>query len=116
VYSSTVLASPTVNIDTKYYSIYGSSSKELRKEMNAKGSIGHSGNTYDAYTSWYINWRLNWNMNNGECHMTNVTSTCSALERKANTLGKNILNKYISIEKTYDQKNNHGISNGAKFP
>ena len=176
LYSSTVLGSPTINIDTKYYAIYGLNSKELRKEMNAKSSIKQYGNTFDAYTSWYVNWRFKWDTNSSQCYMTNVTSTvdvnftlpkwvnrddsnstlirkwdqyhtalidhenghkdigvnaakeiesqllklsssnCSSLERKANTLGKKILNEYIAIEKEYDKETNHGMNNGTKFP
>jgi predicted secreted Zn-dependent protease len=70
--SSSAFATPKVNINTEYYSIYGSTANELRNEMNTKSSIKQSGNTYDAYTSWFVNWRFNWNENNGQCSMTSV--------------------------------------------
>ena len=175
-FASTALASHTVNIDTKYYAIYGTSAGELRREMNSKSPITQSGKTYDAYTTWYINWRFNWNTNGEQCKITKVTSTvdvkftfpkwinrndsnntlksewdsyykaltrhenghkqfgveaaeeiegklmqlssssCQALEEKANAVGKQILDKYISLEKKYDEETNHGMNDGAIFP
>ena len=174
--STTVAAEPTVNIETKYYSIYGSSANELREAMNTKSPVRQSGNTYDAYTSWYVNWRFNWDSYNGECYMTKVTTTvdveftlpqwinrneansslkehwdnyysalidhenghkdfginaareiesklltlsskrCSSLEKKANSLGTSIINKYATKEKRYDRTTNHGMNEGAVFP
>ena len=73
--SNSAFAAPKVNINTEYYSIYGSTANELRNEMNTKSSIKQSGNTYDAYTSWFVNWRFNWNENHGKCSMTNVKTT-----------------------------------------
>jgi predicted secreted Zn-dependent protease len=176
IFSNKTFALPKVNVDTKYYSIYGVTANELRHEMNTKSSIKQSGNNYDAFTSWYVNWRFNWSENNGQCFMTNVKSTvkvkfilpkwensnsatvnlkerwahyynalinhenghkvfginaakeveerlstlsannCSNLEDKANSLGKNIIDKYIALEKKYDKNTNHGIKNGAVFP
>jgi predicted secreted Zn-dependent protease len=73
--SSNAFATPTVNINTEYYSIYGSTATELRNEMSTKSSIKQSGNTYDAYTSWVVNWRFSWNVNNGQCAITSVKSS-----------------------------------------
>jgi predicted secreted Zn-dependent protease len=174
--SSSAFATPKVNINTEYYSIYGSTANELRNEMNTKSSIKQSGNTYDAYTSWFVNWRFNWNENNGQCSMTSVKSTvkvnftlpkwensnsaavnlkqrwkpyynaliahenghkdfginaakevekrlsvlsaknCSSLKSKANSLGKKIIDKYVTLEKEYDKNTNHGMKDGAVFP
>jgi predicted secreted Zn-dependent protease len=73
--SKSVFASSKVNINTEYYLIYGSTANELRNDMNTKSVIKESGNTYDAYTSWFVNWRFNWNENHGKCSMTNVNTT-----------------------------------------
>ena len=175
--SDSVSATPIVNVETKYYKIYGATADVLRKEMNTKSPVRQSGNTYDAYTSWYVNWHFNWNISKRHCHMTTVTSSvdveftlpkwmnrnesnndlknkwdryysalidhenghknfginaaneieeqlsglpssssCALLKQKANTLGKEILDKYRTNEKKYDRNSNHGVNNGAKFP
>jgi len=41
---------------------------------------------------------------------------CANLENKANSLGKNIIEKYTALEKDYDKSTNHGMNNGAVFP
>lgn len=176
IFSNKALASPKINVTTEYYSIYGVTANELRNEMNTKSSIKQSGNTYDAYTSWFVNWRFKWNKNNGQCSMTSVKSSvkvnftlpkwensnsaavnlkkrwtnyynalithenghkdfginaakevenrlsvlsaknCSSLKSTANSLGKKIIDKYVFLEKKYDENTNHGMTNGAVFP
>ena len=44
------------------------------------------------------------------------SKSCKTLEKKANALGKNIIDKYASLEKEYDEETNHGMNNGAIFP
>lgn len=174
--SSDACAMPKVNINTEYYLIHGSTANQLRNEMNTKSPIKQSGNTYDAYTSWFVNWRFDWKKKNGLCAMTRVKSTvkvnftlpkwenshsaevnlkkrwthyynalithenehkdfginaakevenrlsvlsaknCSSLKTKANRLGKEIIDKYVVLEKKYDKNTNHGMKNGAVFP
>lgn len=75
IFSNNTLASPKINVTTEYYTIYGVTANELRNQMNTKSSIKQSGNTYDAYTSWFVNWRFNYNKNNGQCSMTSVKTT-----------------------------------------
>lgn len=171
-----LLAFSSIDIDTIYYSVYGTTAHALRQDMNAKNPINESGNKHDAYTSWTVKWHFNWYIQDKQCHIKNVTTqvdvaltlpkwesrshsntilihqwdryyqaltthenghkefginaaaeiknklsflssrTCQTLEKEANTLGREIINKYIDIEKEYDRKTNHGINNGAAFP
>jgi predicted secreted Zn-dependent protease len=72
--SISVFATPTVNIETTYYIIKGSTANELRKEMNSKSTIMQDGELIDAFTSWDVSWQLNWNPKNDKCHITTVSS------------------------------------------
>jgi predicted secreted Zn-dependent protease len=40
-----------------YYTITGSSARELRDAMNAKRPVGKDGRPHDAITSWFVRWR-----------------------------------------------------------
>jgi len=41
---------------------------------------------------------------------------CEQLELDANTMGKNVIDKYSQLEKEYDRSTNHGLNTGAVFP
>jgi predicted secreted Zn-dependent protease len=42
--------------------------------------------------------------------------TCQQLEQDANSIGKQIIQKYVIQEKNYDKTTNHGVTQGAIFP
>ncbi len=42
--------------------------------------------------------------------------TCSELEATANTIGYQIIDKYVQLEKAYDINTQHGATEGAYFP
>lgn len=74
ILSTSVPATPTVNIETTYYIIKGSNANELRKEMNSKSTMRQDGELFDAFTYWDVNWQFNWNSKNEKCHITTVSS------------------------------------------
>ncbi len=75
IFINSVYAYPSININTQYYSIQGTTAKKLRNEMISKSSIKQSGNTYDASTSWFVSWHFNWYENNGKCKISKVKSS-----------------------------------------
>lgn len=42
--------------------------------------------------------------------------SCAQLELDANTIGKQVIDRYSLIEKEYDRSTNHGLNTGAVFP
>ena len=138
-------AKPKVVVKTKYYSIVGSTSRELKNQMRRKGPGG-----YWAYTGWYVNW-------SGSCQVT-VTisyeypkwknhgqapaalrakwdSMISALEgherqhgqhgvNAANEIDrtgcagdpKAITNKWANQDKVFDARTDHGRKQGVVLP
>ena len=42
--------------------------------------------------------------------------SCEQLELDANTMGRNVIDKYSQQEKEYDRSTNHGLNTGAVFP
>ena len=43
-------------------------------------------------------------------------NNCKQLELDANTIAKNVIEKYSRIEEEYDRSTNHGLNTGAVFP
>jgi len=55
-----------------YYDIVGNSDRALRREMNAKGPIGDTGDRGDGHTRWDVTWNIRWAPTTGGCAITEV--------------------------------------------
>lgn len=67
-------AEPAVTVETGYYSIIGTSARELRQQMHRFGPKD-SGGAYDAYTRWHVRWRYDYRQDGRQCAIARVTSS-----------------------------------------
>ena len=57
----------------EYYTIDGTTPRELSDEIDAKGPVGENGLRSDGYTRWYIQWHFDLDSDASGCHATNIT-------------------------------------------
>jgi predicted secreted Zn-dependent protease len=65
--SALLFSEPRIYVKTKYYNLYLTTESGLRGEMNEKGIRWTDGNTYDAFTSWYVKWQYEYYSRPGNC-------------------------------------------------
>ena len=58
--------------EIEYYDIRGSSARELRNEMNAKGPVGTRGERVDGHTHWNTSWKYRYAPSDGGCAFTQI--------------------------------------------
>ena len=143
--ASTAAAKPKIVVKTKYYTITGSTSRELKNQMKRKGPRG-----YWAYTGWYVTWtggcrttvkvsyeypkwenrnqapaalRAKWDSmikalkNHEEQHGQHGINAAKEIE-KTNCAGnpKSITSKWANQDKIFDAQTNHGKNQGVVLP
>lgn len=75
VSASAATAEPIVTEETQYYDIEGSSTSDLRNQMNSLGIKEKDGKTYDGYTNWHISWKYRYMNINFRCMIKSVATT-----------------------------------------
>ena len=108
--ASVAYANPTETLQTKYYDINGNSAIGLRREMNAKGVTEDGGDTYDAYTKYYIKWNYKYFKQSSLCRLNPIsvtTDTTITLPRWRNKNAANLKlqrqwENYFSALKQHD--------------
>ena len=58
-----------------YYDIYGSSGRELRRELDAKGPVSKAGVRGDGIAYWSVNWNFRYVPSSGGCRFSEITVT-----------------------------------------
>lgn len=71
----TITANPVIKENYDYYEIIGRTEKELQQQMNASGIIGADGNSYYAYTNWYVRWNYTFKSTPTSCSIDTVASS-----------------------------------------
>lgn len=66
---------PLVKETYDYYEIRGRTENELQQQMNASGIQDADGNSYYAYTSWYIRWNYTYNATPKNCSIATVATS-----------------------------------------
>lgn len=59
-------------LEIQYYDISGSSDRELRDQMNAKGPVGTRGHRVDGHTHWKVSWKYRYAPSAGQCAFTQI--------------------------------------------
>ena len=72
---STGVEAPSVTVRVEHYDIRGTTASELRHQLDEKGIEWTDGNTYDAYTRWYVRWRFNYIATPSGCAITSVRTS-----------------------------------------
>lgn len=68
-----------VSIQYDYYSIFGGSAEELRKQMSQRGPQDLvTGTRFDGYTRWNLNWNIDTQLLGGQCQIQDVTVDAKA--------------------------------------
>ena len=74
--ASPAFATVTIADSTKNYSIVGSTTADLRQEMNLKSPVrnvdGNNNKTFDGSTEWFANWSFRWNGYGRTCVINSV--------------------------------------------
>ncbi|MGI9279532.1 MAG: DUF922 domain-containing Zn-dependent protease [Endozoicomonas sp.] len=68
------LAVPVIETSTENYEIEGSSSYELRHQLNDKTPVISDGERFDAYTKWGVHWNFEWTEKKNQCRIKSVTT------------------------------------------
>jgi predicted secreted Zn-dependent protease len=58
--------------EIQYYDVVGSSDRELRNQMNAKGPMGTRGHRVDGHTHWKTSWRYRYAPSADGCAFTRI--------------------------------------------
>ena len=122
-------AEPDIRITKRHYTIEGNSADAIRADIRQKSPVRHNGKRHVARTDWHVSWRF-WMSNSGHsCEMgvraaveienrisgMGASDSCSRLEGDANRMARDVIDKYVRLEKEYDRTTNHGINTGAVF-
>jgi predicted secreted Zn-dependent protease len=67
---------PDVTQDVVTYDVTGTTSSELRAQMDALGPQGEGGARNDAYTKWFVRWSYDYDRSvEGQCTLANVRAS-----------------------------------------
>lgn len=73
-----ISVNPVINEHFNYYEIQGRTEKELQQQMNASGIRGADGNSYYAYTNWYVKWNYTYDTTTVSCSIATVATIVDA--------------------------------------
>lgn len=139
------MAEPKIVVKTKYYSITGSTSRELKNQVKRKGPGGHL-----AYTGWHVRWtgscqitaeisyeypkwenreqapddlRTKWDRmiaaltEHEKQHAQHGINAANEIEKtKCAGNPKDITNKWANQDKIFDAETNYGKKQGVVLP
>lgn len=74
-YSSTLCASPKINVSFDYYKIYPSEISALASELNLMSLSESDGKRYRAHTAWDLQLDFQWNQQNNRCSIDSIDTT-----------------------------------------
>ena len=87
---SPAVAVPSVQIATEYYSVEGTSGREIRKSLNRNTPIQKNGRNFDGQTKYNVRWNFWWRQRTNSCRMNRVATNLDikyTLPKLKNTKG-----------------------------
>jgi predicted secreted Zn-dependent protease len=79
--SGILYAEPDVETSFDFYDIFPISRVDIGKEMRKRSPIKRDGETFDAYTDWYVKWNFRWNKKDGMCVIKKVNTSLDVIYR-----------------------------------
>jgi predicted secreted Zn-dependent protease len=65
--------------EIRYYDVFGTTGKEIRREINLKGPIGKRGKPVDGRTQWHVGWKYRYSPSAGGCQFTRIEVTLTGV-------------------------------------
>lgn len=115
---SIAVARPSINIQTKYYPVFGSDSASIRRSIQQNGPVGKFGKRYHAQTQWDIKWDYRWIQSHATCRLTQVNvgidieyllPELQSLDSLQNPLSDDWDNYFQALFKHEQQHKNYGV-------
>jgi predicted secreted Zn-dependent protease len=111
-------AAVNLNDHVEHYAISGSTTADLRQEMNNRGPQGAGGRRFDGYTHWYVSWRYQYNNTGSGCAIASVTTSVKVTmtlprwsnEGSANSATRQQWARYLAALEQHEQGHRrHGV-------